>query len=166
MNKNRIELCFARLKREKKAALIAFLTAGDPNLSISTKLICALPKAGADLIEIGMPFSDPMADGPVIQRSYIRALKAGISMNKILDIVKKFRKENNHTPIILMGYYNPIYQMGINKFISRAKACGVDGVLIVDLSPESSNEVYKSIKTSSLGFIRLASPTTDLGRMD
>ncbi len=166
MKKNRIELCFEKLKTEKKAALIAFLTAGDPNLELSSKLINALPKAGADLIEIGMPFSDPMADGPIIQRSYIRALKSRISMNKTLGIVKKFRKENNYTPIILMGYYNPIYQMGINNFLGRAKASGVDGVLIVDLSPESSEEIYKEIKKSSLDFIRLASPTTDLKRMD
>ena len=137
----RIDNCFNLLKSNKKKALITFLTAGDPNYDLSLELIETLPKAGADIVEIGMPFSDPMADGPVIQRSYIRALKSGSSLIKTLKLVESFRITNNITPVVLMGYYNPILQMGLKKFISIAKDSGVDGVLIVDLPPEVSNEL-------------------------
>ena len=142
MKNRRINICFSKLQKEKKSAFIAFLTAGDPNFSISLKLLKAMPKAGVDIIEIGMPFSDPMADGPVIQRSYIRALKSGGSLVKTLNLVKKFRLNNNYTPVVLMGYYNPILQMGLRKFINQARIAGVDGLLIVDLPPEASTHTY------------------------
>ena len=165
MNSSRINICFSKLKKEKKAAFIAFLTSGDPNFSTSLKLLKAMPKAGVDIIEIGMPFSDPMADGPVIQRSYIRALKSGSSLIKTLNLVKNFRSSNNFTPIVLMGYYNPILQMGLKKFINKAKDSGVDGILIVDLPPEVSKELSLELNKSTLDMIRLASPTTTLDRM-
>ena len=120
MNSDRINICFSKLKKQKKSAFIAFLTAYDPSYSMSLKLLRALPKSGVDIIEIGMPFSDPMADGPVIQRSYIRALKSGGSLIKTFRLVESFRSTNNYTPIVLMGYYNPILQMGLKKFIKKA----------------------------------------------
>ncbi len=165
MNNGRIDTCFSKLKKEKKRAFIAFLTACDPNFSISLKLLKAMPQAGVDIIEIGMPFSDPMADGPIIQRSYNRALKSGSSLSKTLNLVKNFRSTNNITPVVLMGYYNPILQMGLKKFINKAKDSGVDGVLIVDLPPEVSNELSLELDTAKLDMIRLASPTTTIERM-
>ena len=165
MNNSRINICFSKLRKKKKSALIAFLTACDPNFSISLKLLKAMPKAGVDIIEIGMPFSDPMADGPVIQRSYIRALKSGCSLIKTLKLVERFRATNNITPVVLMGYYNPILQMGLKKFINKAKYSGVDGVLIVDLPPEVSNELSLELDSSEIDMIRLASPTTNIERM-
>ena len=165
MNNSRINICFSKLKKNKKSAFIAFLTACDPNYSMSLKLLKAIPKAGVDIIEIGMPFSDPMADGPIIQRSYIRALKSGSSLLKTLNLVKIFRSTNNYTPVVLMGYYNPILQMGLKKFISKAKNVGVDGVLIVDLPPEVSKELSLELNKSTLDMIRLASPTTTKDRM-
>ena len=166
MNDSRINICFSQLKKKKKPALITFLTAYDPSFSISLKLLKAMPEAGADIIEIGMPFSDPMADGPVIQRSYIRALKSGCSLVKTLKLVESFRATNNITPIVLMGYYNPILQMGLKKFINKAKASGVDGVLIVDLPPEVSDELSLELESSKIDMIRLASPTTTIKRMN
>ena len=166
MNNNRINICFSKLKEKKKSAFIAFLTACDPNYSMSLKLMKAMPKAGVDIIEIGMPFSDPMADGPVIQRSYIRALKSGASMIKTLKLVESFRSTNNVTPIVLMGYYNPILQMGLKKFINKAKAAGVDGILIVDLPPEVSSELSSELDASKIDMIRLASPTTTTDRIN
>ena len=166
MNNNRINICFSKLKEKKKSAFIAFLTACDPNYSMSLKLMKAMPKAGVDIIEIGMPFSDPMADGPVIQRSYIRALKSGASMIKTLKLVESFRSTNNITPVVLMGYYNPILQMGLKKFINKAKAAGVDGILIVDLPPEVSSELSSELDASEIDMIRLASPTTTADRMN
>ena len=150
MSNSRIDICFSKLKQKKKSALIAFLTACDPSFSVSLKLLKAMPKAGVDIIEIGMPFSDPMADGPVIQRSYIRALKSGSSLIKTLKLVESFRITNNITPIVLMGYYNPILQMGLKKFINKAKDSGVDGVLIVDLPPEVSNELSLALDISEI----------------
>ena len=166
MNNSRINICFSKLKKEKKSAFIAFLTACDPSFSMSLKLLKAMPQAGVDIIEIGMPFSDPMADGPVIQRSYIRALKSGSSLIKTLNLVKNFRSTNNITPVVLMGYYNPILQMGLKKFINKAKASGVDGILIVDLPPEVSNELSLELDASKIDMIRLASPTTTIERMN
>jgi tryptophan synthase alpha chain len=166
MNHNRINICFSKLKKKKKSAFIAFLTACDPNYSMSLKLMKAMPKAGVDIIEIGMPFSDPMADGPVIQRSYIRALKSGASMIKTLKLVESFRSTNNFTPVVLMGYYNPILQMGLKKFINKAKAAGVDGILIVDLPPEVSSELSSELDASKIDMIRLASPTTTTDRIN
>ena len=166
MKNSRINICFSKLKKKKKSAFIAFLTACDPNFSISLKLIKAMPQAGVDIIEIGMPFSDPMADGPVIQRSYIRALKSGSSLIKTLNLVKSFRNTNKVTPVVLMGYYNPILQMGLKKFINKAKNSGVDGVLIVDLPPEVSAELSLELDVSNIDMIRLASPTTTIERMN
>ena len=157
---------FFKIEKKKKSAFIAFLTACDPNYSMSLKLMKAMPKAGVDIIEIGMPFSDPMADGPVIQRSYIRALKSGASMIKTLKLVESFRSTNNITPVVLMGYYNPILQMGLKKFINKAKAAGVDGILIVDLPPEVSSELSSELDASKIDMIRLASPTTTTDRIN
>ena len=166
MNNSRINSCFSKLKKRKKPALIAFLTACDPSFSMSLKLLKAMPQAGVDIIEIGMPFSDPMADGPIIQRSYIRALKAGCTLIKTLNLVESFRKSNNTTPVVLMGYYNPILQMGLKKFINKAKEAGVDGLLIVDLPPEVSNDLSSELDASEIDMIRLASPTTTIERMN
>ena len=164
---NRIKECFSDLKNKKKSALVAFLTAGDPDLATTLKVINALPAAGVDIIELGMPFSDPMADGPVIQRSYIRSLKSGNTLEKTLVLVKQFRKNNNKTPLILMGYYNPILKMGIKNFFKKAKSSGVDGILIVDLPPvsNSNNELDNETKRGELDIIRLITPTTDKGRL-
>ncbi len=166
MKNNRINFTFSNLKKKNKSAFIAFLTSCDPNFSTSLKLINELPKVGVDIIEIGMPFSDPMADGPVIQRSYIRALKSGCTLLKTLQLVKKFREKNKSTPVILMGYYNPILQMGLKKFFKAAKNSGVDGILIVDLPPEASNELLIESKKSTIDLIRLATPTTNKSRLD
>ena len=166
MNNSRLNICFSKLKKRKKPAFIAFLTACDPNFSMSLKLLKAMPQAGVDIIEIGMPFSDPMADGPVIQKSYIRALKSGSSLIKTLNLVKNFRSINNSTPVVLMGYYNPILQMGLKKFINKAKTSGVDGILIVDLPPEVSDELLLELDASGIDMIRLASPTTTIERMN
>ena len=165
MIKNRIKNCFSNLIKNEKSALIAFMTAGDPDYTTSLKLINAMPKAGVDIIELGMPFSDPMADGPIIQRSYIRALKSGSSLLKTLDLVKNFRENNQYTPIILMGYFNPIYQMGVKKFFKKAKSFGVDGILIVDLPPESINELSKEFLENSVDLIRLVTPTSSKNRI-
>lgn len=167
MNKlNRIKDCFSNLKNKKQSALIAFVTAGDPDLATSLKVINALPAAGVDIIELGMPFSDPMADGPVIQRSYIRSLKAGNSLDKTLNLVRQFRKNNKKTPLILMGYYNPILQMGIKVFLKKANSCGVDGILIVDLPPDSNNELDIKTRGEGLDIIRLVTPTSDKDRLN
>ena len=166
-NKNcRIEKTFRDLKDANKSALIAFVTAGDPNFNISKRILFELPNAGADLIEIGVPFSDPMADGPIIQKSYKRALNNGVTLDKVLSLVHMFRKKNNHTPIILMGYYNPFYQKGLKVFFKQAEKAGVDGILIVDLPPENDNEIQKYLKDSDIKFIRLATPTTDNRRLN
>ena len=165
MKNSRINNCFSKLKKENKSAFIAFLTACDPNFSTSLRLLKAMPKAGVDIIEIGMPFSDPMADGPVIQRSYIRALKSGSSLINTLNLVKTFRSTNNFTPVVLMGYYNPILQMGLKKFITKAKEAGVDGVLVVDLPPEVSQELSSGLNKARLDIIRLTSPTTTKDRL-
>ena len=161
----RIEKTFKSLQEAKKSALVTFITAGDPDFNLSKKILLNLPNAGADLIEIGVPFSDPMADGPIIQKSYKRALKNGVTLEKVLELVKQFRKTNNFTPIILMGYYNPIYQIGLKKFLNLAEESGVDGILIVDLPPENDNEIIEQLKKSSLKLIRLATPTTDKKRL-
>ena len=161
----RIEKTFRDLKLSNQSALITFITAGDPNLNNFKKILFNLPKAGADIIEIGVPFSDPMADGPVIQKSYKRAIKNGINIDKVLNLVKIFRKKNNFTPIVLMGYYNPIFQKGIKSFFKEAQKVGVDGILIVDLPPENDDEIRKYLSKFKLKVIRLASPTTDRNRL-
>ena len=162
---SRIEQRFAALKREGRAGLITYLTCGDPDAASFARILEGLPKAGADLIEVGVPFSDPMADGPAIQAAGLRALKAGMTLPKVLEIVRGFRKNDNATPIVLMGYYNPIHHFGVAKFLSEAKAAGVDGLIIVDLPPEHDDEMCIPAKAVGLDFIRLATPTTDDKRL-
>jgi tryptophan synthase alpha chain len=161
----RIDNRFAELKAQGRAALVTFLTAGDPDGETSLALIKALPKAGADVIELGMPFTDPMADGPAIQASSQRALKAGQTMKKTLAMVRAFRKSDDATPIVLMGYYNPIYVFGVERFLTDAKAAGVDGLIVVDLPPEEDAELCLPALKAGLSFIRLATPTTDDHRL-
>ena len=165
MSENRIDARFARLKREGRAALVTFLTAGDPDPKTSAAIVKQLPAAGADLIELGMPFSDPMADGPAIQASSLRALHAGASMKTTLALVRDFRASDQATPIVLMGYYNPIYQYGVDKFLVDAKAAGVDGLIVVDLPPEEDDELCLPAKKAGIHFVRLATPTTDDKRL-
>ncbi len=161
----RIDARFAALKTEGRAAFVTFLMAGDPDLTTSLDIIKALPNAGADIIEIGMPFTDPMADGPAIQAAGLRALKAGTTLTKTLDLVRGFRKGDNATPIVLMGYYNPIYIYGVDRFLVDAKEAGVDGLIIVDLPPEEDSELCIPAMKAGLNFIRLATPTTDDKRL-
>jgi tryptophan synthase alpha chain len=161
----RIDTRFAELKKQGRSAFITFLMAGDPDLDTSLAIIKALPKAGADVIEIGMPFTDPMADGPAIQASGLRALKAGMTLKKTLAMVREFRKDDATTPLVLMGYYNPIYVYGVDKFVVDAKAAGVDGLIIVDLPPEEDAELCLPAMKAGLNFIRLATPTTDDKRL-
>ena len=165
MEKNRISNLFQKLKQHKRSGLGIFITAGDPNIKISQWILNGLPQNGADFIELGMPFSDPMADGPVIQASSLRALNAGMNLSKILLMVKNFRKKNNYTPIILMGYYNPIFNFGVEKFVRESKNAGVDGFIIVDLPPEEDKEFFDPVSKSGLDFIRLITPTTDAKRL-
>ena len=161
----RIERRFAELKSEGRAGLVAFVTAGDPDYDRSLALLRGLPQAGADLVELGMPFTDPMADGPSIQASSLRALKAGISLARTLELVARFREKDSATPIILMGYYNPIYSYGVPKFLKDAIAAGVDGLIVVDLPPEEDEELCLPALSAGLNFIRLATPTTDDRRL-
>src|SRR5437667_217445 len=161
----RIDLRFASLKAQGHAALVTFLTAGDPDPDTSLAILKALPAAGADVIELGMPFTDPMADGPAIQASSLRALKAGQTLKKTLAMVRAFRKADGATPIVLMGYYNPIYVYGVDKFLVDAKAAGVDGLIVVDLPPEEDDELCLPALKAGLNFIRLATPTTDDKRL-
>jgi tryptophan synthase alpha chain len=161
----RIERRFAALKQEGRAALMTFTMAGDPDYDTSLAIAKALPKAGADLIELGMPFTDPMADGPAIQAAGQRALKGGQRMTKTLAIVREFRKTDDTTPIVLMGYYNPIYIYGVDRFLVDAKSAGVDGLIIVDLPPEEDEELCLPALKAGLNFIRLATPTTDDKRL-
>ncbi|WP_211250225.1 tryptophan synthase subunit alpha [Fodinicurvata fenggangensis] len=162
---SRIDARFAELKDQGRAGLVTFITAGDPDTETTYQLLRALPEAGADLIEVGMPFSDPMADGPAIQASSQRALKNGISLAKTLEVVRRFRAEDSKTPVILMGYYNPIYHMGVDKFLTLASEAGVDGLIIVDLPPEEDRELCLPAIQAGLHWIRLATPTTDDKRL-
>ncbi|MGY4456804.1 tryptophan synthase beta subunit/tryptophan synthase alpha subunit [Bradyrhizobium sp. LB13.1] len=161
----RIDTRFAELKKAGRAAFVTFVMAGDPDPATSLEIIKALPKAGADVIELGMPFTDPMADGPSIQAAGLRALKVGMTLKKTLDLVRGFRKDDNATPIVLMGYYNPIYIYGVDKFLGDAKAAGIDGLIIVDLPPEEDDELCLPAMKAGLNFIRLATPTTDDKRL-
>ncbi len=161
----RIDTRFEDLKREGRAGLVTFLTAGDPDPKTSLAILKALPKAGADVVELGMPFTDPMADGPAIQAAGLRALNAGQNMVKTLALVRDFRKGDDATPIVLMGYYNPIYIYGVAKFLKDAKAAGVDGLIVVDLPPEEDDELCIPALKAGLNFIRLATPTTDDKRL-
>lgn len=161
----RIDATFARLARENRAGLVTFVTAGDPDPQTGLDLLRRLPAAGADLIEIGMPFTDPMADGPAIQASSLRALKAGMTLARTLEQVRTFRAEDDRTPVILMGYYNPVHSYGVDRFLTEAKAAGVDGLIIVDLPPEEDAELCLPAVAAGLNFIRLATPTTDAARL-
>jgi len=161
----RIDRRFAALKKEGRAALVTFIMAGDPDYAASLAVAKALPKAGADVIELGMPFTDPMADGPAIQAAGLRALKAGQTMIKTLQLVRDFRAGDDATPIVLMGYFNPIYIYGVDKFLVDAKAAGVDGLIVVDLPPEEDEELCLPALKAGLNFIRLATPTTDDQRL-
>jgi tryptophan synthase alpha chain len=162
---SRIDARFAELKRQGRSAFGTFLMAGDPDPATSLAIIKALPSAGADLIEIGMPFTDPMADGPSIQAAGLRALKAGMTLKKTLEMVRGFRAQDNATPLVLMGYYNPIYIYGVDRFLVDAKSAGVDGLIIVDLPPEEDSELCLPAMRAGLNFIRLATPTTDDRRL-
>jgi tryptophan synthase alpha chain len=161
----RIDRRFAALKSEGRAALVSFVMAGDPDYESSLAIAKALPKAGADVIEFGMPFTDPMADGPAIQLAGLRALSAGQTMKRTLSLVREFRRGDDATPIVLMGYYNPIYIYGVDKFLADAKAAGVDGLIVVDLPPEEDEELCLPALKAGFNFIRLATPTTDDKRL-
>jgi tryptophan synthase alpha chain len=162
---SRIAQRFDKLKAEGRAGLVTFITAGDPNLAVSGEILAGLPAAGADLIELGMPFSDPMADGPSIQAAGYRALNAGMTLAKVIAMAAAFRANDADTPLILMGYFNPIYSYGIDRFAADAVAAGVDGVIIVDLPPEVDVEFREPALKAGLQLIRLATPTTDAARL-
>jgi tryptophan synthase alpha chain len=161
----RIDKTFAELKREGRTGLVTFITAGDPDYDTSLAILKALPGAGADVIELGMPFSDPMADGPAIQASSQRALKAGQTMKKTLSMVREFRTQDQTTPIVLMGYYNPIYVYPVDRFIADAVDAGADGLIVVDVPPEEDEELRPAATAGGLNVIRLATPTTDAKRL-
>jgi tryptophan synthase alpha chain len=162
---SRIERCFAALRAEGRAGLATYLTAGDPDPDTSAQLFAGVAAAGADLIEIGMPFSDPMADGPVIQAAGQRALKQGMTLRRTLEVVRELRRADKATPIVLMGYYNPIYRYGAEAFARDSVAVGVDGVIVVDLPPEEDAELVRPARAAGLDFIRLATPTSDDRRL-
>ncbi len=161
----RIERRFAALAEEGRAGLVTFTMMGDPDIETSFAILEGLPEAGADIIEIGSPFSDPMADGPVIQRAGQRALKAGITLGKTLELVRRFREADDATPLVLMGYYNPIYIYGVQRFLEDAREAGLDGMIVVDLPPEEDTELCLPALEAGLSFIRLAAPTTDDARL-
>lgn len=161
----RIEDRFARLKAEGRPGFVTFLMAGDPDGETAFELMRGLPGAGADLIELGMPFSDPMADGPAVQKAGLRALKAGETLTKTLRTVARFREEDDATPVVLMGYFNPIYVYGVDRFVADARTAGVDGLIVVDLPPEMDAELCLPAMEAGLNFIRLATPTTDARRL-
>jgi tryptophan synthase alpha chain len=165
MTLTRIDRRFAALKAQGRAALVTFLTAGDPDPDTSLALLRALPRAGADVIELGMPFTDPMADGPAIQLASQRALKSGQTMRKTLDLVRAFRTTEQESPVVLMGYYNPIYIYGVDRFLRDVREAGVDGLIVVDLPPEEDAELCLPALEAGLNFIRLATPTTDDRRL-
>ncbi|AZL60053.1 tryptophan synthase subunit alpha [Tabrizicola piscis] len=161
----RIDTTFARLKAEGKKAFVAYIMGGDPDEATSLAVMQGLPAAGVDIIELGMPFTDPMADGPTIQAAGQRALEVGMTMDKVLAMVRAFRAGDNATPIVLMGYYNPIYSRGVDRFLKDAISAGVDGLIVVDLPPEEDDELCIPAQKAGLNFIRLATPTTDDKRL-
>ncbi len=161
----RIDDKFAELKAARKSAFVAYVMAGDPDFATSLALVKGLPAAGVDVIELGLPFTDPMADGPAIQLAGQRALAAGMTLNKTLDLARAFRQSDNTTPIVLMGYYNPIYSHGVEQFLIDAKAAGIDGLIVVDLPPEEDDELCLPANAAGMNFIRLATPTTDAKRL-
>ncbi|SEJ62499.1 tryptophan synthase, alpha chain [Pseudomonas linyingensis] len=162
---SRLQSRFAALKQENRAALVTFVTAGDPDYATSLEILKGLPDAGADVIELGMPFTDPMADGPAIQLANIRALGNGQNMAKTLQMVREFRATNQDTPLVLMGYYNPIFCYGVARFVADAKEAGVDGLIVVDLPPEHNDELCDPAQAAGIDFIRLTTPTTDDARL-
>ena len=161
----RIDDTFARLKAEGKKAFVAYIMGGDPDVAASLAIMKGLPAAGVDVIELGMPFTDPMADGPTIQLAGQRSLEGGMTMDKTLQMVRDFRAGDRSTPIVLMGYYNPIYSRGVDRFLAEAKAAGIDGLIVVDLPPEEDDELCIPAQAAGLNFIRLATPTTDAKRL-
>ena len=161
----RIDAAFARCRAEGRAALVTYVMAGDPDAETSLKVLEALPRAGADIVEFGLPFTDPMADGPAIQAAGLRALKGGQGVVATLDLVRRFRTGNAETPVILMGYYNPIHTYGVPRFLDDAVAAGIDGLIVVDLPPEEDDELCLPALAKGLAFIRLATPTTDERRL-
>jgi tryptophan synthase alpha chain len=161
----RLRARFAALKDQGRGGLVTFFTAGDPDRETSFEILKGLPAAGADVIELGMPFTDPMADGPAVQAASQRALKRGIKLREILEMVRAFRAGDEATPVILMGYYNPIYSYGVEKFLADAKSAGVDGLIVVDLPPEEDEELCLPALAAGISFIRLATPTTDDARL-
>ena len=161
----RIDAKFADLRAQGKKAFVAYVMAGDPDYDTSMELVKGLPEAGVDVIELGMPFTDPMADGPTIQLAGQRALAAGQTLQKTLDMATEFRKGDDVTPIVMMGYYNPIYNRGVERFVADAKAAGIDGLIVVDLPPEEDDELCIPAANAGLNFIRLATPTTDNKRL-
>lgn len=162
---SRLQTRFAELKQQNRAALVTFITAGDPGYSTSLDILKGLPEAGADVIELGMPFTDPMADGPAIQLANIRALGNGQNLAKTLKMVREFRAGNDTTPLVLMGYFNPIHYYGVDKFIADAKEAGVDGLIVVDLPPEHNEDLCHPAQAAGIDFIRLTTPTTDDKRL-
>jgi tryptophan synthase alpha chain len=165
VNPNRIAAKFAALAAEGRAGLVVFVTAGDPDAATSAAVLAGLPRAGADIVELGMPFSDPMADGPSIQAASQRALKSGQTLTKTLAMVRDFRVDDATTPIVLMGYFNPIYIYGVDRFVADAAACGVDGLIIVDLPPEEDGELRPQATQAGLALIRVAAPTSGDSRL-
>ena len=161
----RIDATFARLKQENRKAFVAYVMAGDPDYETSLEVVKGLPEAGVDIIELGLPFTDPMADGPAIQLAGQRALDQGMTLEKTLALAAAFREGDDTTPIVLMGYYNPIYSMGVDTFLAAAKDAGVDGLIVVDLPPEEDEELCIPAQAAGLNFIRLATPTTDANRL-
>ena len=162
---SRLQSRFAELKQQNRAALVTFVTAGDPDYTTSLEILKGLPAAGADVIELGMPFTDPMADGPALQLANIRALGGHQDMVKTLQMVREFRAGNSDTPLVLMGYFNPIHHYGVPRFIEEAKAAGVDGLIVVDLPPEHNEDLCDPAQAAGLDFIRLTTPTTDDARL-
>ncbi len=161
----RIDQCFARLRAEGRKAFVSYIMGGDPDFETSLAVMRGLPAAGVDVIELGVPFTDPMADGPTIQLAGQRALEGGQTLEKTLEMVRRFRAGDDRTPIVLMGYYNPIYNRGVERFLKDAVEAGVDGLIVVDLPPEEDEELCLPAREAGLNFIRLATPTTDEKRL-
>lgn len=161
----RIDQTFARLRSQNRKAFVAYIMGGDPDSDRSLAVMRGLPGAGVDIIELGMPFTDPMADGPTIQLAGQRSLEGGMTLDRLLDMVRAFRAEDETTPIVLMGYYNPIYSRGVERFLTEAREAGIDGLIVVDLPPEEDDELCVPAQQAGLNFIRLATPTTDNQRL-
>ena len=165
MTPSRLEACFARLRTEQRPAFVSYIMAGDPDHETAIAIARGLPGAGVDIIELGLPFTDPMADGPAIQAAALRALDNGATLASTLETVRAIRAQDDSTPIVLMGYYNPIYSRGVERFLAEAREAGVDGLIVVDLPPEEDDELCLPARAAGLHFIRLATPTTDDKRL-